>query len=123
EARFQLGKSTEMQVRPKMGHGAGTPLGGPEPGRGFCFLFASTRRLPRRGPLPLAAVAPLCPMGKIGVSRALALLQRAGRISGTRGAPVRRSNSRGRAAALGPAQTLDNARPRSLSWRGSKPPG
>src|SRR6185437_2358229 len=47
---------------------------------------------------------------QIGASRPPALLQRRGRISGTRRIPARRSHSRGRVAALGPAPTKDNAR-------------
>src|SRR6185437_270387 len=45
-----------------------------------------------------------------GASRPPALLQRRGRISGTRRIPARRSHSRGRVAVLGPAPTKDNAR-------------
>src|SRR6185437_11663232 len=48
-----------------------------------------------------------------GASRPPALLQRRGRISGTRGIPARRSHSRGRVAALGPAPTNER-----LSGRG-----
>jgi len=50
---------------------------------------------------------------QIGASRPPALLQRRGRISGTRGIPARRSHSRGRIAALGPAPTNER-----LSGRG-----
>src|SRR6185437_1981534 len=57
------------------------------------------------------------PLGKIDASRPPAFLQRLGRISRTGGAPARRSHSRGRLAAPGPAPTPPfSSRPGEVSY-------